>query len=182
MHIYNKQTINLKSDNLTLLFYGIKKHLFLNTAISIVCLSGSVFLLVQINKYLNVLIILVLAILCAALVLYFLKLRQGLEKKFYSANTLSEKVNKIKEFSQMNFTKLKYISAINNPLIIIVGSFFYRYYKYSFGRYTDVKDIVVLILFLIIGYISRLIAANYVFKQFNLKIETLLVLNSVEKL
>lgn len=90
------------------------------------------------------------------------------------SETIASRFSDLKRFFQVQFPLFQVISSLSNPILVTTGVFYYLFLKYSEVRFTDLDDIIVMTVLVLVSYIIAYAGNRLGYSNLGREVEDLL--------
>jgi hypothetical protein len=167
---------NFRYKKSSSIFRSVRNSVWLNYILKIIFIIALLLLSILNSKQTNILYVnILLTTVCAGLIIFDLRILKSINTIEFADEDLKNKLNSLNKFFNINYSVYRIISPLISPLLILIGSFYYHFFKYSVIEFANAEDLIVLTVILLIGYIIGIIG-NYFGSSFLIK-ETVNIIN-----
>jgi len=136
--------------------------IWLNTGIKYLMVAGLTGLIIfSAAKPDTVMLLVVLLAACAGLIVYEMSLTKSLKIISEGTERTSALIRRMDRFLTVQFLYFRMIGSLTNPILVLTGIFYYQFFKRKEIGFTDMEDIIVTFIMLIISYLIALFSNNF---------------------
>lgn len=164
------------------IFSEVRKSIWTAFSIkSVMLLATLVFSMISFDQpNLRMILITILLILLALLV-YEIVLLIDISKLENLNDTIADRINKLAKFFNIQFPVFHILSSFYNPVLIIIGMFYYLWFKYGKVEYAGIDDVLVLIIAAVLSYAVAMAGAKFSTRHLMLDVEEILSMDSADE-
>lgn len=140
------------------IFKGLKSNLWLNYGLNITYSLAIIVLLIVTWGMINISLVLMVILLSSMLLVFYdIFMLKRINEIEFDEQTTIDKLIKLKYFFQVNFSVYRIVSALVSPILVILGMFYYKFYKYGTIEFVDMEDLIVFMIFVLLAYIIGIV-------------------------
>lgn len=167
IHLSREQISGLRKKRERQLTGSVKSTVITGLSIKFVLLVGIVVFSVMASELTNLIFsisaLFIITLGMIAYDFYLLKIIAGINNY---ADNIESRLGKLNDFLSVHFSIFQIENSLSNPVLVILGMFYYHFLKYSKFEFRAIDDIIVFVAVTLISYLGAFYVSKYSLSAF----------------